>query len=60
MTEKLSPSWPLQKISPASVGLCPQRLERASAYLERLIADRTLAGVISLVARRVQTVEAVS
>jgi len=52
MPEKSSSScWPLPKASPSSVGLCPQRLERASAYLEKFITDRTLAGAISLVAR---------
>jgi CubicO group peptidase (beta-lactamase class C family) len=52
MTMKRSSYWPLPKTSPARVGLCAQRLERASAYLERLIADRALAGAITLVARR--------
>lgn len=45
-------SWPLPKTAPARVGLCPERLERVTAYLDRLIAARTLAGAITLVARR--------
>ena len=52
MIEKSSASWPLQRIPPARAGLCAQRLERASAYLDGLVANRTLAGAIALVARR--------
>jgi len=44
-------AWPLSKISPERVGLCSKRLERASVYLDRLIAERALAGAITLVAR---------
>ena len=48
---KSSSCWPLPKTAPSNVGLCAQRLERANSYLENLVANRTLAGAISLVAR---------
>lgn len=47
-----SSTWPLPKTNPARVGLSPERLKRVDAYLDRLIAERTLAGAITLIARR--------
>ncbi len=47
-----SSSWPLSKTSPNRVGLCPKRLERVEAYLDRIVAERTLAGAITVVARQ--------
>lgn len=44
--------WPLPAATPARVGLCPQRLKRVDAYVDRLVAERTLAGAITVVARR--------
>lgn len=45
-------SWPLPRTSPGRVGLCLKRLERVSSHLERLIDTRTVAGAITVVARR--------
>lgn len=44
-------AWPLPQAAPVRVGLCPARLQRVDAYLDRLIAERTLAGAITLIAR---------
>lgn len=52
ISSSLSPTWPLPKTAPDQAGLCPRRLERATDYISRLIDDRTLAGAITLVARR--------
>jgi CubicO group peptidase (beta-lactamase class C family) len=46
------PSWPLPVVSPESVGLSSKRLEVATRFIETLIAERKLAGAITLVARR--------
>jgi len=48
-----SPSaWPLPKAAPERVGLCPKRLERVSDMIDKLVAERTIAGAITLIARR--------
>jgi len=51
MKKKPTPSWPLPRVLPTKVGLCPQRLKRASAMVDRLIAEKTIAGAITLVVR---------
>ncbi len=38
--------------SPEEVGLCSQRLLRAKAFLDQRVADRTIAGAVSLIVRR--------
>ena len=53
LMKKVSTSaWPLPKAKPSQVGLCATRLQRVDAYLDRLMAARTLAGAITLIARR--------
>jgi CubicO group peptidase (beta-lactamase class C family) len=44
--------------TPESVGLCTAGLRKIDAYLEGLVDDGTLAGVVTLVARRGKTVHA--
>jgi len=51
MKKKSPAAWPLTRTLPAKVGLCPKRLERVSAMVERLIAEKAIAGAITLVQR---------
>lgn len=43
--------WPLEFDSPQNVGLCSERLERVDEMVDRLIADETIAGAITMMAR---------
>ena len=45
-------SWPLERVDPASVGLCPERLARIGELVRRYVDEGRIAGAIALVARR--------
>lgn len=47
-----SVSWPLNQVDPASVGFCPQRLSRVGDLLRTAVDAGTVAGAITLAARR--------
>lgn len=44
--------WPIPTADSQSVGICPGRLTRATSYLDQMVQRKTLAGAISLIARR--------
>jgi CubicO group peptidase (beta-lactamase class C family) len=44
--------WPLPRVAPESVGLCPRRLRRVDALVEEAVQRGTVAGVVTLVARQ--------
>lgn len=45
-------NWPLPRASAEEIGLDPRRLEKTQQYVQTLIDQRTLAGAITLIARR--------
>ncbi|HOI54967.1 MAG TPA: serine hydrolase domain-containing protein [Phycisphaerae bacterium] len=45
-------SWPVDRTDPQAVGLCPERLGRIGRLVSRYVDDGTVAGVVTLVARR--------
>jgi len=48
----VSGSWPLEKAEPESVGLCATRLQHVSRLMQDYVDAGTIAGSITLVARR--------
>jgi CubicO group peptidase (beta-lactamase class C family) len=52
MSSEASVSWPWPRVSPQSVGLCPDRLAKAAGFVQGMIDRQTLAGAITLIARR--------
>jgi len=52
MDKTLTAPWPLRPAKPERVGLCSERLRRVDAHVGRLIEQRTIAGAITVIARR--------
>lgn len=45
-------TWPLPMAAPEDCGLCPKRTERINTVMGRFVAERTIAGGITVVARK--------
>jgi CubicO group peptidase (beta-lactamase class C family) len=45
-------SWPVKRIKPEAVGLCPKRLERVKATIGGFVDEGRVSGAITVVARR--------
>lgn len=50
--KKSKSTWPLPMAAPEKVGLSPQRLERIATVMERFVGQGTIAGAITLIARK--------
>lgn len=56
LAETRAPARPAREVAPEAVGLSPSRLERIAAAVQKSIDSGRLAGAVTLVSRRGQTV----